>query len=194
MRTDNDNGAGSSNANIWPDTKIEQLRKLRADGLSFREIATVMGISANAAIGKAKRLGMLADAKVITLSRANANNARRATEARKENARKRRMEKQHLSDEEVKLRQRLEREAALAKVEPSVEPGIVRVFDVLDLEPQHCRWPLPTTGATRWGFCGDTAAWGAPYCLVHYAKSRLVPLRCVGVKAPEFPKPREAAE
>ena len=193
MRTDNDNGASGSNANIWPDAKIEQLRKLRAEGLSFRQLATVMGISTNAAISKAKRLGMLVDAKVITLSRANANNARRAADARTENARKRRMEKQHLSNEEVKLRQRLEREAALAKVEPSAEPGIVRVFDVLDLEPQHCRWPLPTTGATRWGFCGDTAGWGISYCLVHYAQSRHVPLKCVGVKAPEFPK-REAAE
>lgn len=45
-------------ARLWPPERVAQLSELVADGLTFDEIGRRMGISKNATIGKARRLGL----------------------------------------------------------------------------------------------------------------------------------------
>lgn len=42
----------------WPEEMIDRLKSLVAKGLSYSDIGRILGISRNAAIGKAKRLGI----------------------------------------------------------------------------------------------------------------------------------------
>lgn len=49
----------------WPDEAVETLRRLRAEGQSSSQIAAVLGITRNAVIGKAARLGLPLSASVV---------------------------------------------------------------------------------------------------------------------------------
>jgi GcrA cell cycle regulator len=44
--------------NVWTDERVETLRKLWADGLTTGEIGKRLGVSKNAVVGKAHRLGL----------------------------------------------------------------------------------------------------------------------------------------
>lgn len=44
--------------NPWPDEKVEMLKRLVAEGMSYSAIGRAIGVSRNAAIGKAHRIGI----------------------------------------------------------------------------------------------------------------------------------------
>ena len=48
----------SDTGNVWTDERLEELKKLWAQGLSISQIGEALGVSRNAIAGKAHRLGL----------------------------------------------------------------------------------------------------------------------------------------
>lgn len=71
-----------SNASAWTEDRIEQLRRMWAEKLPASRIATNLGVSKNAVIGKAHRIGLADRLSPIPLSAA-VEAKRRDTRTRK---------------------------------------------------------------------------------------------------------------
>lgn len=130
------------NNGTWTDERTETLKKLWADGLSCSQIAGALGgITRNAVIGKAHRLGL----------------AGRFTKRQERPAKP----KPHLKNRCVKL--------AAARAEPIVEleaetPTNAKLFE--ELEAHHCRWPCSGEGLDTI-FCGADVLEDFSYCPRH---------------------------
>lgn len=139
------------------DTETEQmLRNLFAQGLSFRDIADKLGVSRNAALGKAYRLGL----------------------GEREGALKGRPRK---DNGEARARRNARKSAKFALVNVGLSIAgkpdamqTVRIADVkplhtslLDLTPLSCRYPYGGNGKPI-TFCGHVAT-EQPYCCAHAA-------------------------
>jgi GcrA cell cycle regulator len=48
----------SDTSNVWTDKRLEELKKLWAQGLSISQIGEALGVSRNAIAGKAHRMGL----------------------------------------------------------------------------------------------------------------------------------------
>ena len=48
----------SDSGNVWTDERVEELKKLWAQGLSISQIGEALGVSRNAIAGKAHRMGL----------------------------------------------------------------------------------------------------------------------------------------
>ncbi|MBT6203466.1 MAG: GcrA family cell cycle regulator [Alphaproteobacteria bacterium] len=62
--------------------------------------------------------------------------------------------------------------AAVKAPKPKPKPKVKessRVYDVIKLGPQMCRWPFGDPGDHDFHFCGKTATVGKPYCDDHCA-------------------------
>lgn len=129
----------------WTDQQVRQLKKLRAEGLSARQIANKLGgMSRHAVIGKIRRLGLAPRVpsdqrmgRVITTAR--------ATKA--------------VPEETFK---------------PRVADVVSRRIPILDLKAMECRWPDedrdPDAGLHT--FCGNRTGDGSSYCPAHVILSR----------------------
>lgn len=134
----------------WTAEMIETLKSARNDGHSFSHCADIVSrthgtyVGRNAAIGKAKRLGLLNDGR--TYARSPKPKASRPKPFASVNA--------------VRRKERLERSPGEAGMpEPTLAPLIVAPTRFADLERGQCRWsidpPLAPTGP-------DMACCGAP--------------------------------
>lgn len=149
---------------MWTDERVADLRRLWADGLSAGQIAGRLGgVTRNSVTGKLWRLGLSAP-----LS-AQRHRAPRPSTLRAKAA-------------------ALDRAAGLLPSKPwtfsaatapapviasPAAPDVARVASVLDLEHNHCRWPV---GDPLQGFCGaDRVVIGGklkPYCACHHARAQ----------------------
>lgn len=136
----------------WTDTAIESLKAKVAERLPASVIAADLGVSRNAIIGKAHRLG-------LAMGRPNVVKRQRSPEFR---VRKRESQRRP----EYRLhRQERERDAAI-RCEP--EPN-ARNLTVLELEANDCHWPV--TGDHPFLFCGHPIVEGKPYCAHHCGRA-----------------------
>ena len=130
----------------WTDERVEQLKKLWAEGLSASQIARTMGgVTRNAVIGKVHRLGL----------------SGRAVTTRSERPR-------YTSH----ARPRPSRPALPEPVvidEPEPAPG--EFSTVLSLNDRICKWPIGNPGEPGFRFCGHKAVDGTPYCADHARKA-----------------------
>lgn len=130
----------------WTDEHVETLKRLHAAGLSFGEIAKeIGGISRNACIGKAKRLGL----------------PDRLTK---------RPRKRHIRPGNRILRRV---ETAMRRVEQAAQhvqeaaEAAANPVHLLDLKSHHCRYPIGEPAEMM--FCGATAVKDCSWCAGHYA-------------------------
>jgi GcrA cell cycle regulator len=142
----------------WSDERVERLETLYRDGLSFSLIASEIGVTRSAAIGKAHRMrlprrGELTDRlpprpKLVSASESNARRRRlRALRAAAANL-------------------------ANKKVEVFVDPDRDYRCSINDLRDTTCRyptWDLSTPHAARLycGAPGASVSCGVPYCKRH---------------------------
>ena len=138
----------------WTDDRVDELKKLWAEGLSASQIAKQLGgVTRNAVIGKVHRLGLSGRA---TPSRPARRPAAAPTRTR-------------APSQPAKPR-------VTARAEPTTSP--VKVLEaaplpngefatVLTLKDSMCKWPLgdPATGDFR--FCGRRSSAGDAYCEAH---------------------------
>jgi hypothetical protein len=137
----------------WSTENLTRLRELHATGMSYSEIARQLGATRNEVCGKVWREGLGLEAAEVLKRRRGAalvRNARQTTVR-------------------VRPRPRVTKWAwAPPKLLPPT-PGVEGGVALLDLEPQHCRWPVAGSGESI-RFCGGGhTAKGKSYCAEHDA-------------------------
>jgi GcrA cell cycle regulator len=137
----------------WTDDRVEILKKLWAEGLTARQIATELGgrVSRCAVIGKARR---------IKLSSRNRAEALRVSNGVREQARRIRAIQAAKATARPPERKRLE--PFLTDLEPETVATSVTFAELAD---HHCHWPVSGVG-TSIRFCGARVA-GTAYCEHH---------------------------
>jgi GcrA cell cycle regulator len=155
----------------WTEERCDELRRLVAEGNSYALIAGAMGISRNAAIGKALRLGLCHPVPVITKARQEPWQPRHRPPSKR--------------GEDGGLASRLSHRRAhnftgakIAHRKTVEDPGMEQTADVFDqaiplaqrrslmeLDADTCRWPVGE-GADLF-FCGATPTEGFSYCGPH---------------------------
>jgi GcrA cell cycle regulator len=172
----------------WTDERIDELRKLWADGLTASQIASSLGgISRNAVIGKIHRLGLSGRIKA-TSQQVRAKKRRVAAERpayATPSPAPRRSFAVAAGNTALKAVVVEEDAAPLARPEavpaPAPRPAAVIVplrepVGLMELKPSHCRWPIGHPGDPDFRFCGLKSPTGQPYCAGHAAKAYASPL------------------
>ena len=145
----------------WTDDRVAMLRELWTKGLSASQIAVQLGgVSRNAVIGKAHRLGLESRPSPIrgggSGSRSRRNRAiSRALEAR---ALRGTMANEENGGEPV------EPDHGERITHQPLAPPARPVSDVKD-----CLWPIGDPADDSFGFCGQDTSPGRPYCTEHCA-------------------------
>lgn len=148
----------------WTDERVEQLKKLWAEGLSASQIAgRIGGVTRNAVIGKVHRLGLSGRA---TTTRMKSHRARpRAAQAPAKRPQK------------PRFAQQVGNPALRALYQPDAEPFVPAKEELViplkerktiqTLAECHCRWPIGDPQHADFHFCGKTKVAGLPYCEFH---------------------------
>lgn len=138
----------------WTDERIDLLRTLWTEGLSASQIADRLGgVTRNAVIGKAHRLGLSGRPSPVKAERpAAANGASRPS-------------KPALA-------------AAIQASAPAVEPEPLTRPTLLTITDRMCKWPNGHPGEPDFHFCGRRTNPGHSYCLEHTGRAyQAVPSR-----------------
>ena len=125
----------------WTDDRVEKLRELWDKGLSASQIAKELaeGVTRNAVIGKAHRMGLASRPSPV-----KSEPAKRAAAAA------------------------AKKKAAAPKKSPAtkVAPTTGKV-SILDLTESMCKWPIGHPGEANFHFCGKPSQPTFPYCANH---------------------------
>lgn len=165
----------------WTDDAIAELHRLHATGASYSAIGDALGITRNAAIGKARRLGLAG----LRLSEEVREAKRRKRIANKDERRRCAMTNieqlalppRAAAPVEKSQRKRRVVSFTVFNAGPSLEPTPTNYSanalpdsqpcTLLDLTPTSCRWPLWTDDDAERLFCGAVTAGEHSYCAVH---------------------------
>lgn len=142
----------------WTDERVTLLRDLWAKGLSASQIAVQLGgVTRNAVIGKAHRLGLESRPSPI---RGTGNGSRRRNRAI-DRALEARALRGTMADEEIGGERILPDPDQRVEAVPA--PPLARRGG----EVSDCLWPLGDPGDSDFGFCGADTVPGRPYCATH---------------------------
>jgi GcrA cell cycle regulator len=125
----------------WTTERIALLKNRIDAGLSCGQIAREIGLSRNAVIGKANRLG-------LSRERTGARNIARS-----------RIATQHRTLRALWAKPQLSL--------PEAPEDSANRCSLFELQQWHCRWPIGDPTAENFGFCGNKPADGLPYCAAH---------------------------
>jgi len=145
----------------WTDERVDQLKKLWADGLSASQIAAELGgITRNAVIGKVHRLGLSGRTKAPSSStpRPRKPRATHMLRVQRPAIRGNTALAQAFSYD-------YETESDPTPVENVIPIGQRRTL--LELNEQTCRWPIGDPASQDFYFCGGNAMASLPYCAYH---------------------------
>lgn len=125
----------------WTDDRVEKLRELWDKGLSASQIAKELaeGVTRNAVIGKAHRMGLASRPSPV-----KSDPAKRAAAAA------------------AKKKAAAPKKAPAKKVAPTT--GKV---SILNLTESMCKWPIGHPGEANFHFCGKPSQPTFPYCANH---------------------------
>lgn len=123
----------------WTDERVEKLRELWDKGLSASQIAKELaeGVTRNAVIGKAHRMGLASRPSPVKADPAK----RAATTAKKK--------------------------VAAKKEPAKVSAPATGKVTILDLTESMCKWPIGHPGEANFHFCGKPSQPTFPYCAAH---------------------------
>ena len=133
----------------WTEERVSELTRLWETGSSATVIGKTLGVTKNAVIGKAHRLGLSSRPSPVK----KPAQARRKAAAPK-------------------------KEAPVALAPPPVEPEPSEKpekITILELTDRICKWPLGHPGEDDFQFCGRTSIVGQPYCAFHGAMAYQAP-------------------
>jgi GcrA cell cycle regulator len=150
----------------WTEERVEQLKRLWAEGLSASQIAAALGgVTRNAVIGKVHRLSLSGRAKPAAGPSVRVNRAARpALPASRRIARPATAGNTALkADFGPPLR-----EAALpALIEEELVAPVSQRATIVTLTDRMCKWPIGDPGQEDFHFCGHSSREGRPYCEYH---------------------------
>lgn len=166
----------------WTPERVAELREHVAAGLSATQAGKKLGVTRNAAIGKAIRIGLvfgLSEASTPTqrgqAGRRNGGPALSPTPKPPRPAPKPRAEPKAPT---YIVLGRLHEGKPGKPLRPEPEPA-GPVVALLALEGHHCRWPIGSPQDPDFGFCGKRRAQGATYCN-----------SCIQTRKPYLPTPK----
>lgn len=133
----------------WTTERVALLKNGIAAGLSCAQIAREIGVSRNAVIGKANRLG---------LSRVKSATAGQGRRAGVPNGARTRIAASQRTLRAVWA----EPESFAQAPQPSANR-----CSLFELQQWHCRWPMGDPASENFGFCGCKPAGDLPYCPAH---------------------------
>jgi len=165
----------------WTEERIDRLKKMWHDGATASQIADELGgVSRNAVIGKAHRLGLEqrpspvkpgeekeskkpAAAAAPQASAPAANPPRSAPEMQYRSIGPGGFIRQGPGEQQAPIPPAPPRRLVPAKPSPEVadKPSL------LDLNDRICKWPMGHPGEPDFHFCGQQANPGFPYCVQH---------------------------
>lgn len=156
----------------WTDERIDELRRLWAEGLSASQIANELGgVTRNAVIGKIHRMGLSGRVKAQKPRAAAAPRRTPSRQAAVRPAAPAQPRVMAVGSAAVKV---VERDIPAPALEAAPEPVAVAEIvpfgggvSLLELTPTSCRWPVgdPSDGDLK--FCGAQCAPGQVYCQAH---------------------------
>src|SRR5262249_20221234 len=154
----------SPHSRVWNDDRIEQLKRLHAEGLSCSLIAAELGggLSRNSVIGKLRRIGIRRIKPVVTNERPTPRSRRKPLRPiaglfpPKECAMEQMQPSSPLNDAEIPLTQRR---------------------TLVELGARDCRWSCGNPDASDFFFCGAPTVDDLPYCRDHCERAYRQPLR-----------------
>lgn len=146
----------------WPDSRVEDLKRLILEGLSAAKIASALGVTRNAVIGKVNRLDLKFARKRGRVQ------ATGAPKPRKVKAQPRRVTLPALPINRPDIVVDAKALKAEAFVPLPDAPAPIQMIDLGDMgrvgRPGKCRWPI---GENPTLFCG--CATESAYCTTHHA-------------------------
>jgi GcrA cell cycle regulator len=149
---------------VWNDERVEQLKRLHAEGLPCSLIAAKLGcgLSRNSIIGKLRRIGLRSIKPVVTEERPASRDRRRSLHPAAnlfppgDTTVERALPSSALNDAQVPLNQRR---------------------TLVELGQRDCRWSFDDPGAPDFFFCGAPTVDGLPYCRAHCERAYSQPPR-----------------
>jgi GcrA cell cycle regulator len=148
---------------VWNDERVEQLKKLWADGLSASQIAAQLGeVTRNAVIGKVHRLGLATRA---SSNRTNSSRLRMRQAQPRRNVQRQRT----TAVGNTAFRQMLEADLTQGQVTiiEEIEIPLAERKTLQQLTEGMCRWPIGDPQLVDFHFCGRNKVTGLPYCEAH---------------------------
>lgn len=142
----------------WTEERVSLLKKLWGEGHTAAEIAKQLGgVTRNAVIGKAHRLKLSNRVSPIQQNKKPANkNVERKTA--KKTASIASVSNHNVSN--VSAVPNKDNQASYSN-------SSGELYSLMDLKPRMCRWPCGDPKHEDFGFCGDNAMPGLPYCEEH---------------------------
>ncbi|MEM8936338.1 MAG: GcrA family cell cycle regulator [Pseudomonadota bacterium] len=165
----------------WTDERVEQLKKLWAEGLSAAQIASRMGgVTRNAVIGKVHRLGL----------------SGRATPAKPQRGRSSALYSERRESAEPSRPRARDLEPLIPEPEFAA-PVVLDSGDkttVSTIKNNMCKWPIGDPSRDDFHFCGQPTLAGKSYCAYHAHLAFQPPQRRSERPADRRPKPLPAAK
>ena len=145
----------------WTEERVSLLRKLWGEGHTAAEIAKQLGgVTRNAVIGKAHRLKLSNRVSPIQQNKKPAN---------KNIERKTVKKTAHIGI--VSSRSNTSISSSTGQTPQRTSGADINdneeLYSLMDLKPRMCRWPYGDPKHEDFGFCGDSAMPGLPYCEKH---------------------------
>lgn len=157
----------------WTDERIGQLKKMWKEGKSAADIAKFLGkgVTRNAVIGKAHRMGL--SGRPSPIKKPPAPTKKEKTVSKKIVTIPVSSSKKHTGKDAVvnalKANAAIAREAEeLKKIEKEL-PQIGGGVALIDLSERMCKWPIGDPREADFSFCGRGIRQGTPYCPEHAA-------------------------
>ena len=200
----------------WTEDRVEILSKLWADGLSASQIAKQLGgVTRNAVIGKAHRLGLKSRPSPVKAGSKTAKKAAKpaAKAPPKPRAAARKAAPPANQPQKVVGQSDLDlpkivsigpggflrqgpgdQQAPIPPAPPrrlvpaKPSPEMADKTSLLDLNDRICRWPINHPGEADFHFCGEKVNPGFPYCVEHCGRAYQAQLPR-GVRRPPPPMP-----
>jgi len=181
----------------WTDERIALLKKMWKEGKSAAEIAKTLGkgVTRNAVIGKAHRMGLSGRPSPIKKPAAQPKKEKEAAAAKPaKGALKDKARPTAPAPGSAKVNAAIQKEVEeLKKIEKEVLPlngGVA----LIDLTERMCKWPIGDPREDDFTFCGRGIRQGTPYCPDHAAMAYQTSSRSRGVANQDRPRKQAPAK
>lgn len=158
----------------WTDERVEQLKKLWAEGLSASQIAAQLGgVSRNAVIGKVHRLKLSGRGKTTSSqTRSKKVNTAAGSGQRSGGATVGHMSSRVMSRSVGATALQAEYSTdivphTVTRTVTDVVVPISRRLELVQLSERTCKWPVGDPLLPDFNFCGNDVGEGGPYCTYH---------------------------
>lgn len=154
----------------WTDERVEQLKKLWAEGLSASQIAAQLGgVSRNAVIGKVHRLKLSGRGKT-TSTQTRSKKINTGSSGARSGGSSGHVATRVVSRSIGATALQTEYSTELVPVMKTVTDVVVpisRRLELVQLNERTCKWPMGDPLQPDFNFCGNDVGESGPYCGYH---------------------------